>query len=86
MAVELVNEISFGFTMYGMHVIFIRYNLLATCRENTYCGIRKNVSIPFWGVVYIFGNNQRDINLVLENIVYLEWLRYRYVVAAGKRR
>lgn len=32
----------------------------------------------------VFGGNQRDINLVLENIVYLELLRRGYVVTVGK--
>ena len=32
----------------------------------------------------MFGGNQRDINLVLENIVYLELLRRGYVVTVGK--
>lgn len=32
----------------------------------------------------VFGGNHRDINLVLENIVYLELLRRGYVVTVGK--
>ena len=32
----------------------------------------------------VFGGNQRDINLVLENIVYLELLRRGYAVTVGK--
>ena len=32
----------------------------------------------------VFGGNQRDINLVLENIVYLELLRRGYIVTVGK--
>ena len=32
----------------------------------------------------IFGGNMRDINLVLENIVYLELLRLGYKVTVGK--
>ena len=32
----------------------------------------------------VFGGNQRDINLVLENIVYLELLRRGYVVTVSK--
>lgn len=32
----------------------------------------------------VFGSNHRDINLVLENIVYLELLRRGYTVTAGK--
>jgi len=32
----------------------------------------------------IYGNNQRDIELVLENIVYLELLRHGYVVTVGR--
>ena len=34
----------------------------------------------------IFGGNMRDINLVLENIVYLELLRRGYKVTVGKTR
>ena len=32
----------------------------------------------------VFGGNQRDINLVLENIVYLELIRRGYTVTVGK--
>jgi len=32
----------------------------------------------------IYGNNQRDIELVLENIVYLELLRHGYTVTVGR--
>ena len=32
----------------------------------------------------VFGGNMRDINLVLENIVYLEMLRRGYQVTVGK--
>ena len=32
----------------------------------------------------VFGNNQKDINLTLENIVYLELLRRGYTVTVGK--
>ena len=32
----------------------------------------------------VFGGNTRDINLVLENIVYLELLRRGYTVTVGK--
>lgn len=32
----------------------------------------------------VFGGNSRDINLVLENIVYIELLRRGYVVTVGK--
>ena len=32
----------------------------------------------------IFGGNMRDINLILENIVYLELLRRGYVVTVGR--
>lgn len=32
----------------------------------------------------VFGNNMRDINLLLENIVYIELLRRGYTVTAGK--
>ncbi|MDO5785916.1 MAG: ATPase, partial [Eubacteriales bacterium] len=32
----------------------------------------------------VFGGNMRDINLVLENIVYMELLRRGYVVTVGK--
>ena len=32
----------------------------------------------------VFGGNQRDINLILENIVYLEMRRRGYVVTVGK--
>lgn len=32
----------------------------------------------------VYGNNQRDINLVLENIVYMELLRRGYTVTVGK--
>ena len=31
----------------------------------------------------VFGGNMRDINLILENIVYLELLRRGYVVTVG---
>ena len=32
----------------------------------------------------VFGGNTRDINLVLENIVYMELLRRGYTVTVGK--
>lgn len=32
----------------------------------------------------VFGGNMRDINLILENIVYLELLRRGYVVTVGR--
>lgn len=32
----------------------------------------------------VFGGNMRDINLILENIVYLELLRRGYAVTVGK--
>ena len=32
----------------------------------------------------VFGGNRRDINLVLENIVYMELLRRGYTVTIGK--
>ncbi|MCD7845276.1 MAG: ATPase, partial [Oscillospiraceae bacterium] len=32
----------------------------------------------------VYGSNQRDINLVLENIVYMELLRRGYNVTVGK--
>ena len=32
----------------------------------------------------VFGGNMRDINLVLENIVYMEMLRRGYAVTVGK--
>lgn len=32
----------------------------------------------------VFGGNMKDINLVLENIVYMELLRRGYVVTVGK--
>ena len=32
----------------------------------------------------VFGGNMRDINLVLENIVYMELLRRGYAITVGK--
>lgn len=32
----------------------------------------------------VFGSNMRDINLVLENIVYMELLRRGYAITVGK--
>lgn len=32
----------------------------------------------------VFGGNMRDINLILENIVFMELLRRGYTVTAGK--
>ena len=32
----------------------------------------------------VFGNNQKDIQLILENIVYMELLRRGYTVFVGK--
>lgn len=32
----------------------------------------------------VFGGNMRDINLVLENIVYMELLRREYAITVGK--
>ena len=32
----------------------------------------------------VFGGNMRDINLVLENIVYMEFLRRGYAITVGK--
>ncbi len=34
----------------------------------------------------VFGGNMRDINLVLENIVYMELLRRGYTITVGKKR
>ena len=32
----------------------------------------------------VFGGNMRDINLVLENIIYMESLRRGYTITVGK--
>jgi len=34
----------------------------------------------------VFGGNMKDINLILENIVYMELLRRGYTVTVGKNR
>ena len=45
-----------------------------TCALPIYHGIREAV----------FGGNMRDINLILENIIYMELLRRGYTVTVGK--
>ena len=34
----------------------------------------------------VFGGNMRDINLILENIIYMELMRRGYIVTVGKKR
>ena len=66
-----------AFLFYQVKRQDLRGKKILTVNENYYVadhGVRDAV----------FGGNQRDINLVLENIVYLELLRRGYAVTVGK--
>ena len=76
----VLNYLKYGMDAYLFHQVR-RENLLGkqllTTNEKYYItdhGIRES----------IYGNNQRDIQLILENIVYIELLRRGYNVTVGK--
>ena len=53
--------------------------------QNTGCLLYTSYYIADHGIrEAVFGGNMRDINLILENIVYLELLRRGYVVTVGR--
>lgn len=55
------------------------------CRVNRYCPSMRSIIFADHGIrEAVFGSNLRDINLILENIVYLELLCRGYHVTVGR--